>query len=64
MPSRYYPLNPSFEGLGAFLRGPEMQAHLRTRAEKIKAAAEADAPIGPPSDQHRGQYAASGRRRR
>lgn len=53
---KYGKFNPSYEGLGALLRGPEMQAEMKRRAEKIEAAAIADAPVGPPSDPHRGEY--------
>lgn len=38
---------PSYSGIGEMLRSPEMQAHMRGRAEKIAAAAEALAPVGP-----------------
>lgn len=48
--------NPSYSGLGALLRGPEMQAEMKRRAYKIAIAATADAPVGPPDDPHRGEY--------
>lgn len=35
----------SYSGIGKMLRSPEMQAEMRRRAEKVKAAAEAAAPI-------------------
>jgi hypothetical protein len=59
MSGRYGNLNPSFRGLGEFLRSPEMQKAMRRPADKIKDTAEADAPVGPPSDQHAGQYKGS-----
>ena len=53
--------NPSYSGLGAFLRGEELQAEMRGRAEKIAAAAEAIAPVGDAAkgDKHPGEYKAS-----
>jgi len=39
----------SFEGIGTMLCSPEMQAEMRRRAEKVKAAAEAMAPFDPGS---------------
>ncbi|MGZ6806390.1 MAG: HK97 gp10 family phage protein [Mycobacteriaceae bacterium] len=53
--------NPSYVGLGEVLRCPEMQAEMRRRAERIKAAAEAMAPVGDAAkgDKHPGQYKAS-----
>ena len=39
----------SFEGIGEMLCSPEMQAEMRRRAEKVKAAAEAAAPFDPHS---------------
>jgi hypothetical protein len=50
---------PSHSGLGELLRGVELQQEMRRRAEKIKEAAEVTAPVGPPSDPHRGLYKAS-----
>ncbi|MGZ4621459.1 MAG: hypothetical protein ACXVGF_04780 [Blastococcus sp.] len=51
--------NPSYVGLGELLASPEMQAHMRSRADKIRDAAEAISPIGPENDPHRGEYKAS-----
>lgn len=53
---RYGNFRPSYSGLGALLRGPEMQAEMKRRAYKVAIAAAADAPVGPPSDPHRGEY--------
>lgn len=50
---------PNHSGLGELLRGAELQAEMHRRAERIKEAAEASAPVGPPSDPHRGQYKGS-----
>jgi hypothetical protein len=50
---------PNHSGLGELLRGAELQAEMRRRADRIKEAAEASAPVGPASDPHRGQYKAS-----
>lgn len=50
---------PSRTGMGEFLRGVELQAEMRRRAEKIATVAEATAPVGPPSDPHHGEYRAS-----
>ncbi len=41
MATRY---RASYKGIGEMLRSPEMQAHMRGRAEKVKAAAAAAAP--------------------
>lgn len=35
----------SFSGIGRMIRSPEMQAEMRRRAEKVKRAAEATAPV-------------------
>lgn len=53
---RYGNLNPNYRGLGELLRGPEMVAHMLARVERAKVAAESEAPVGPPSDPHRGEY--------
>jgi hypothetical protein len=50
---------PDREGIGEMLKSAEMQAHMRGRAEKIAAAAEAMSPVGPPGDPHIGNYASS-----
>lgn len=50
---------PDYGGIGEMLKSPEMQAHMRDRAEKIAAAAEANSPVGPPGDPHIGNYASS-----
>lgn len=50
----------SYHGVGEMLRSPWMQAEMRRRAEKVKAAAEAIAPVGDPAyDRHAGRYKAS-----
>jgi hypothetical protein len=46
----------NYEGLGELLRGPEMQADMKRRAEWVAAEAAATAPVGPPGDPHRGEY--------
>lgn len=53
--------NWDYAGFGALLQGPEMQAEMRKRAERIAAAAEAIAPVGDAAkgDKHPGQYKAS-----
>jgi len=58
---RYGKFTPSYSGLGALLRGPEMQAEMKSRAEKIEAAAIAGAPTGDAAkgDRHPGEYKAS-----
>jgi hypothetical protein len=53
---KYGKFDPSYEGLGELLRGPEMQAEMKRRAYRAVIAAAADAPVGPPSDPHRGEY--------
>jgi HK97 gp10 family phage protein len=35
----------SYSGIGRMIRSPQMQAEMRRRAEKVKAAAEAAAPV-------------------
>lgn len=35
----------SYRGIGRMIRSPEMRAEMRRRAEKVKAAAEATAPV-------------------
>lgn len=55
MAARY---NPSYRGLGELLRSPEMEAEMRRRAEKIKVAAEASAPVYTPGT-HPGRYKAA-----
>ncbi len=50
----------SYEGIGELLKSPMMEAEMRRRAEKVRAAAEARAPVGDPaSDPHPGRYKAS-----
>lgn len=50
----------SYSGIGEMLRSPEMQAAMRQFGEKVKARAEANAPVGDPSeDPHAGRYKAS-----
>ena len=47
-------------GIGELLRSPMIEADMRRRAELIKAAAEASAPVGtPPGDPHPGLYRSS-----
>jgi hypothetical protein len=46
----------SYRGIGELLRSPMMQAEMVRRAEKVKARAEATAPVG---DKDGGEYAAS-----
>lgn len=48
-----------YQGIGEMLCSEEIQADMRARAERIAAAAEADAPVGPVSDPHAGRYKAS-----
>jgi hypothetical protein len=48
-----------YRGIGEMLCSEEMQAEMHRRADKIAVAAEADAPVGPASDPHRGRYKAS-----
>lgn len=48
---------PNRAGIGAMLRGPELQGLMREKAEKIAAAARSMAPVGkPPEDKHPGMY--------
>jgi hypothetical protein len=58
MPSTY---TPSYQGLGDnVLRAAFMVAAMRERAERVKALAEAIAPVyAGPDDRHRGRYKAS-----
>jgi len=50
----------SYTGIGQMLRSPDMQAAMRRLAEKVKARAEANAPVGDPSeDPHAGRYKSS-----
>lgn len=50
----------SYTGIGAMLKSPEMQAAMRQLAEKVKARAEANAPVGDPAeDPHAGRYKSS-----
>lgn len=58
---KYGAFDPSYAGLGALLRGGEMQAEMLRRAEAIEAAAVADAPVGSAAqgDKHPGEYKAS-----
>lgn len=52
--------NASYRGIGEMIRSIEMEAEMVRRAEKIKARAEAIAPVGkPPDDKHPGRYKAS-----
>ena len=47
----------SYTGIGALLRSPEMEKEMLRRAQKIKARAEATAPVGDPkNDPHAGRY--------
>lgn len=46
----------SNRAIGQLLRSPEVAAEMRRRAERIKAAAEAIAPVGGPGDPHPGRY--------
>jgi hypothetical protein len=48
-----------YRGIGEMLCSEEMQADMHRRAERVAAAAEADAPVGGVSDPHRGRYKAS-----
>ena len=41
---------PNRRGLGELLASPQMQAAMREKAEKIRAAAEATSPVGPATD--------------
>lgn len=45
MASRGTTFRASYAGIGEMLRSPEMQAEMRRRAAKVKAAAEAAAPV-------------------
>jgi outer membrane receptor for Fe3+-dicitrate len=50
----------SYKGIGQMLTSSEMQAAMRQLAEKVKARAEANAPVGNPSeDPHAGRYKSS-----
>ena len=51
----------SYEGIGRLLRSVGMETEMIKRAERIKQAAEARAPVysGPGRDEHRGRYKAS-----
>lgn len=52
--------NASYRGIGELLRSPELEAEMRSRADKIKDRAELIAPVGkPPDDKHPGRYKAS-----
>jgi len=52
--------NPNHRGVGEMLRSDFMQAAMLEHAERIKAVAEATAPVGRPSeDEHAGRYKAS-----
>lgn len=55
MAARY---NASYAGIGEMLVAPWMVAAMHARAEKVKAAAEADAPVAR-RGKHRGRYKAS-----
>jgi hypothetical protein len=47
----------SYTGIGEMLCSPEMQQGMRRLGERVKARAEADAPVGDPSeDPHAGRY--------
>ena len=49
-----------YAGVGELLRSVDMEAHMRSRAERALAFAEAIAPVGnPKNDPHAGRYAAS-----
>jgi hypothetical protein len=50
--------SPDHEGVGRMLRSPEMEAAMRQVADRIKARAEALAPVSD-SDEHPGRYKAS-----
>jgi hypothetical protein len=53
-------VNLDYRGIGEMLRSVDMEAHMRSRAEKAMAFAEAIAPVGnPKNDPHSGRYAAS-----
>lgn len=47
----------SYSGIGEMLCSPEMQQGMRQLGERVKARAEANAPVGDPSeDPHAGRY--------
>jgi hypothetical protein len=46
-------------GVGELLRSPEIEAEMLRRADLIKAAAEAIAPVGGSGDPHAGDYKAA-----